>query len=290
MILGGGELLRATILLGLPSVLFSYGDGVDIMEWMCPPVAPKGLEAEGQDLYCWAESLGASTTKCRRIVGLLNVRWMCSLPLPRNTYKVAGISEAHWQRFLFRRHVKDILYWTIRLKEGDPVGFSERVNWLIRNKFFPEREGEGDDEIAGRSEAGRCHELPCTKPERTGSIKEAPQCCNACYTSMASGRESATDGVAVPESKHQPPGSPSGDNPHPSTGRHGEFGSSARRCAPNPKPGRILPRSLMRSGEGEGRTPASANTRATSESYAESPGPPRRSPWSPPGHPKRGRR
>jgi hypothetical protein len=76
MILGGGELLRATILLGLPSVLFSYGDGVDIMEWMCPPVAPKGLEAEGQDLYCWAESLGASATKCRRIVGLLNVRWM----------------------------------------------------------------------------------------------------------------------------------------------------------------------------------------------------------------------
>ena len=39
MILGGGELLRATILFCLPSVLFSYSDGVDIMEWMRPQLS-----------------------------------------------------------------------------------------------------------------------------------------------------------------------------------------------------------------------------------------------------------
>jgi hypothetical protein len=86
-------LLEGTILFCLLLNLFHDGHGVEIMEWTLLPTAPKGLEAEGQDLYAWVESLGASAAKCRHIVGLLNVCWLCSLPLPRNMYKVAGIAE-----------------------------------------------------------------------------------------------------------------------------------------------------------------------------------------------------
>lgn len=100
-------------------------------------------------IYSWAESLGASPAKCGRVVGLLNVRWLCFLPLPSNTFRVAGISEARWHRYLFQRHVKDILNWRERLNEGNPEGFSDRVNWLLRHKVFPERGAEDDTEFAG---------------------------------------------------------------------------------------------------------------------------------------------
>jgi hypothetical protein len=72
--------------------------------------------------------------------------------------------NARWHRFLFKRHVKDILYWMMRLKEGDPEGFSEHVNWLLWNKFFLDRDEEGRDEIVRRSEAGNSYTLACTKP------------------------------------------------------------------------------------------------------------------------------
>jgi hypothetical protein len=52
----------------------------------------------------------------------------------------------------------------MRLKEGDPEGFSEHVNWLLWNKFFLDRDEEGRDEIVRRSEAGNSYTLACTKP------------------------------------------------------------------------------------------------------------------------------
>jgi hypothetical protein len=134
------------------------------MEWMRLPTALKEFEVEVEDLYSWAASLGASPTKYERIVALLNVRWLCSLPLPRNTFRVAGISEARWHRYLFRRHVKDILSWRERLAEGNPEGFSDRVNWLLRYKVFPECPEESNADIDGGRNTSYGNELPRTHP------------------------------------------------------------------------------------------------------------------------------
>jgi hypothetical protein len=137
------------------------------MDSMCPPPAPRGLQAKGDDLYSWAESLDASAAKCRRIVGLTNVRWLCALPLLRNMHRVPGIIEARWHRYLFQRHVKDILYWSMRLKKGDPAGFFNTVNWLIWNKFFPDRDSDCNGEI--REEARQA--MPTRSPTGTPSAQ-----------------------------------------------------------------------------------------------------------------------
>jgi hypothetical protein len=52
MISRGGELLGGTTLFCPLPILFRCGHGAVIMDWMCPPPAPRGLEVEGDDLYC----------------------------------------------------------------------------------------------------------------------------------------------------------------------------------------------------------------------------------------------
>ena len=59
------------------------------------------------------------------------------------------------------RHIKDILNWRERLNEGNPEGFSDRVNWLLWHKVFTERGTEDDTEFAGR---GYGDELPRPNP------------------------------------------------------------------------------------------------------------------------------
>ena len=79
------------------------------MDWTLPPRAPIGLEDEARILYKWAMDRGATSGQCDRIVGLLTVQWMCSLPRPPRTHRKEGVSGPLWHRFLFRRHVQRIL-------------------------------------------------------------------------------------------------------------------------------------------------------------------------------------
>ena len=124
------------------------------MDWTLPPRAPSGLEDESSILYKWARERGATTGQCDRIVGLLSVEWMCSLPRPPRTRRKEGVSDQVWHRFLFRRHVQRILGWKERLAEGDPAGFSNAVNELLRTKFYPDCDSKSDGEAAGASQSG----------------------------------------------------------------------------------------------------------------------------------------
>jgi hypothetical protein len=60
--------------------------------------------------------------------------------------------------------VKDILQWTVRLKEGDREGLSDWVNWLIQNKFFPKRDTEGDNGIRGGGTSDYGEDIAHTNP------------------------------------------------------------------------------------------------------------------------------
>jgi hypothetical protein len=125
------------------------------MDWTRPPRAPTGLEDESRILYNWAADRGATSGQCDRIVGLLSVQWMCSLPRPPRTRRKEGVSDPHWHRFLFRRHVQRILGWKERLPEGDLAGFSDAVNLLLRTKFFPDSDSIPDGEATGAGQS-RC--------------------------------------------------------------------------------------------------------------------------------------
>lgn len=120
------------------------------MAWtQSPPPAPPGLQEEAQILQQWA-----SEKQSARIVGLLTTAWMCELALPPRTRRLAGVSEAHWLRILFCRHFQQILGWKERLSEGNPAGFSDKVNWLIRHNFFPEQVGGCQDSEVARAGEG----------------------------------------------------------------------------------------------------------------------------------------
>jgi hypothetical protein len=218
------------------------------------------------------------------------VRWLCSLPLPRNTFRLPGISKARWHRYLFRRHVKDILRWTVRLNEGDPAGFSKRVNWLIRKKFFPDRDGGSDGQITGRGEAGCGSAVASRNPQCTSSLQEAPKCCDTCYTSTTSDGEPGAHGLAIGQPQPNTLVRYRAGSPTPSGHGHGDVGPRAGGCATNPEPRRVPPEYATRSGERDGSRSQQRPTGASEESCGESPGPTRRSPWSPPARHKRPRR
>lgn len=129
---------------------------VVIMDYYChPPLSPlKILDREAKVLYEWAINHGASEAQGKCIVGLLSVNWMCQLPLPPRTRRLSGISDAHWHRYLFRRHINFILRWKERLEEGDPRAFSAAVNCLIRERFFPKAVVGGHGETSGGGKGG----------------------------------------------------------------------------------------------------------------------------------------
>lgn len=131
------------------------------MDWRIPPRAPASLQKEADVLQNWAIDRGATTKQCNRIVGLLSVEWMCRLPLPPRTHRSKGVTNTHWHRFLFRRHIQHILGWKHRLSEGDPAGFSTEVNLLIRTKFYPEPNPDHHGETSGGGQDGSAPES-CT--------------------------------------------------------------------------------------------------------------------------------
>lgn len=63
---------------------------------------------------------------------------MHCLPLPPRTQRKSGTPDWKWGRFLFRRHIQHVLKWTARREEGDPSGFGDWLNILIRERLFPE--------------------------------------------------------------------------------------------------------------------------------------------------------
>jgi hypothetical protein len=92
--------------------------------WL-PPPEPKGLKDDAQLLRQWKKDQRALDAQTDRIVGLLTVSWMCSLALPSRTHRSAAVLDARWHRYLFRRHVNNVLGWTTQREKGDPKGFSD---------------------------------------------------------------------------------------------------------------------------------------------------------------------
>lgn len=86
----------------------------------------------------------------RRIVGLLNLQYMCGLKLPPRTYRKPGVAYFVWHRYLFKHHIQHILNWKERLEESDPRGFDEEVNSIIRNSLFPDLSGMSNGKNEGR--------------------------------------------------------------------------------------------------------------------------------------------
>lgn len=86
----------------------------------------------------WCGEQKASHSQTQRIVALLSLEYMLSLLLSPRTARSIGIADFIWHRFLFRRHLQNILRWTTRRPEGASDGFSEKLNWLIRCVFFPD--------------------------------------------------------------------------------------------------------------------------------------------------------
>jgi hypothetical protein len=178
------------------------------------------------------------------------------------------------------------------LAEGNPEGFSDRVNWLLRYKVFPECPKESNADIDGGGSIGYGDELPRTHPQRSSLIEEAPQCCFVCTTSTARSAEPGDTGIAIARPKHRPLAAqpaPLAANQRSFCHSDGEIGPRVGGCTTNSQPRRTLPDSFMRSGEQEGRKPQRATMGASQESYGESPGPRRKSPWSPTAKCKQGR-
>lgn len=114
----------------------------------------------------WAFRCGATSRQVLRILALLNLEWMCVIPLPPRTYRKPGTLEHQWNRYLFRRHIQHILHWTTRREESDPEGFGVEVNKVIRERLFPEPAILEHGEVAVRSEEAR--------GESSGGQNEAP--------------------------------------------------------------------------------------------------------------------
>jgi hypothetical protein len=85
----------------------------------------------------------ASLTRTTRILALLNFHTFIALPLPPRTRRRLGATNAQWHRFLWRRHVGHILQWQERREEGDPHGFSDDINRLLRMVLFPNPSAKG---------------------------------------------------------------------------------------------------------------------------------------------------
>lgn len=179
-------------------------------------------------LYNWAKDRGASQPQCDRIVGLLTVDWMCNLPLPPRTRRSVGVTDTHWHRFLFRRHVQHILGWTQRLPEGDPAGFSDVVNLLIRTRFYPEANPQRHGETSGGG-------------EDQGSAAEAPTIGE--HTSWGQGERSGTGDHSRNAHGLCAGKSPGDDH------CHRALGAGDGRIASASKPRRILPAWFARQGE-----------------------------------------
>jgi hypothetical protein len=108
-----------------------------MVEELTPP-SPPPLHEPITVLSEWCTEQKASHSQTRRILALLSLEHMLSLPLPPRTARSAEVADCHWHRFLFRRHLQSILRWTTRRAEGASDGFSGKLNWLIRSVLFPD--------------------------------------------------------------------------------------------------------------------------------------------------------
>lgn len=179
-----------------------------------PPPASAGLKVEAELLYSWARSRGASHLTASRIVGLLSVRWLCAFPTPPRTHRGRGKTEAQWHRYLFRRHCGKLLGWTERLDEGNPEGFSDEVNRLIRERFYPDSRSEGNGArergIHGESEGER--PVAITKQPATDETEDGDRGNEEPLPGSVGGSEENPSG-GLPCSGCQ--GAPTGEQPGP---------------------------------------------------------------------------
>ena len=105
---------------------------------MVVPSAPSHLQSEANVLRTWLNLHGANQRQAECILGLLDVEYMLSIPLPPRTHRKPGTADYRWLRFLFRRHIQHILGWTTQCEESDPDGFGSDLNHIIRERLFPQ--------------------------------------------------------------------------------------------------------------------------------------------------------
>jgi hypothetical protein len=100
-----------------------------------PPLAAD-MQIEGEILSSWLQQQRTTILQQSKVLGLMDIEWMRSFPLPPRTIQQEGAPEYKWLRFLFRRHVQHILNWTHRRSEGSEDGFGT-MDDLVRNCLFP---------------------------------------------------------------------------------------------------------------------------------------------------------
>ena len=122
------------------------------------------------------------------------------LPLPPRTHRKVGTPDFKWGRFLFRRHIQHTLKWTARREEGDPSGFGEWLNSLIREKLFPEPKRvitDGEDEGSGE---GKREAIPSTGG---GGASLCPE--SAATEALVQGSHAGTEHIALEEVEARSP-------------------------------------------------------------------------------------
>jgi hypothetical protein len=124
----------------------------------------------------------ATPLQTRRILALLDLQHMLSLPLHSRTIRRARCPDNQWYCFLFRRHVQYILLWAERRNEGHPHGFSDDVNWILRYALFPDPPNPLEDgqHVGGGAEPARC--------DVTCSIASASTLGSVCSSKTSTGR------------------------------------------------------------------------------------------------------
>ena len=151
----------------------TYGGQHVVLKWVAMAEARNYQVDDRVLLHTWAIERGATKSQAARIQTFLDLDVLHSVPPPPRTHRKPGIEDYCWGRFLIRRHIQHVLKWTARREEGDPEGFGERLNGLIRDILFPEPVTslcDGEDEGCGKG-GGKTQ---CREGQETGFQQFGP--------------------------------------------------------------------------------------------------------------------
>ena len=106
--------------------------------WPSPPSTPPPFANAHRILLDWGHEHGLRGHKLLTLCALLRRDYLLQLPLPRGCkgFENLEVVEPRQLRYLFRRQCATLLGWRQRISEGDPNGFSEDVNRIIREEVY----------------------------------------------------------------------------------------------------------------------------------------------------------
>lgn len=105
-----------------------------------PPPVRADIPVAVRIITEFATNQGATGARRRCCVALLHPGYLLALPLPPGCTEFDRDNvEPRTLRYLFRRHLASLLGWRIRRNEGEPHGFTEAVNSVLRDHVFPDQ-------------------------------------------------------------------------------------------------------------------------------------------------------